>query len=339
MDAAEAVGRSWSSSNIGFHADVYYEGLQSPPPGAHFSPEWGFLGKFQGTTGNWKEYPRDVVVQHIDAKAGNPDISHLQQDADDATRIFLDSRDDVMSLLRAHLRFDDDEHKGAILDEVASLQVLSYDEALRARFRRPPITRDTSALSQGSRSAPHQEVIARVISIGTPFEAAGRLSALSRRAARHLERVGGQAAPTPGQPGLRSRIVIGHGHSRLWHELKDFISDRLGLDWDEFNRIAAAGVATTDRLRQMLDSAAIAFLVATAEDETAEGTMVARQNVVHEIGLFQGHLGFGRAIVLLEESCEGFSNIHGLGQIRFPRGRISACFEEVRRVLEREGVL
>ncbi len=61
-------------------------------------------------------------------------------------------------------------------------------------------------------------------------------------------------------------------------------------------------------------------------------------NVIHEVGLFQGRLGFRKAIVLLEEGCAEFSNIHGLGQIRFPRGNIGACFEQVRQVLEREGV-
>lgn len=48
---------------------------------------------------------------------------------------------------------------------------------------------------------------------------------------------------------------------------------------------------------------------------------------------------FTRAIVLLEEGCEEFSNIAGLGQIRFPRGNISAVFEQIREVLEREEVL
>ncbi len=62
-------------------------------------------------------------------------------------------------------------------------------------------------------------------------------------------------------------------------------------------------------------------------------------NVVHEAGLFQGRLGFTKAIVLLEEGCKEFTNIQGLGQIRFPRGRISSAFEEVRRVLEREGLI
>ncbi len=62
-------------------------------------------------------------------------------------------------------------------------------------------------------------------------------------------------------------------------------------------------------------------------------------NVIHEVGLFQGRLGFTKAIVLLEEGCEEFSNIEGLGQIRFPKGNIAAKFEEIRQVLERESVL
>jgi predicted nucleotide-binding protein len=88
----------------------------------------------------------------------------------------------------------------------------------------------------------------------------------------------------------------------------------------------------------MLDNAAVAFLILTAEDERADGTHVARQNVVHEAGLFQGRLDLSRAIVMVEDGCEPFSNIDGLGQLRFPAGRISAVFEDVRRVLEREGL-
>jgi hypothetical protein len=86
----------------------------------------------------------------------------------------------------------------------------------------------------------------------------------------------------------------------------------------------------------MLDTAAFAFLIMTAEDEQTNGTLHARQNVVHEAGVFQGRLGFEKAIILWEEGCEQFSNIQGLTHIPFPKGRISAAFEEIRRVLERE---
>lgn len=103
--------------------------------------------------------------------------------------------------------------------------------------------------------------------------------------------------------------------------------------------MAVAGTPNVVRLSEMLDSAAIAFLVFTAEDEIADGSWQARMNVIHEAGLFQGRLGFDRAIVMLEDGCEEFSNTHGLGQIRFPKGNIRAAFHDVELVLEREGLV
>ena len=135
------------------------------------------------------------------------------------------------------------------------------------------------------------------------------------------------------------KVFIGHGRSLVWRELKDFLAGRLSLQWDEFNRVPVAGVSNKERLSAMLDGSCFALLVLTAEDQLADGVLQPRQNVVHEAGLFQGRLGFERAIIVLEEGCEEFSNVEGLGQIRFPKGRISACFEEVRAVLEREGIV
>jgi predicted nucleotide-binding protein len=136
-----------------------------------------------------------------------------------------------------------------------------------------------------------------------------------------------------------TKVFIGHGGSLLWKDLKDFVQDRLKLPWDEFNRVPVAGFTNIARLSQMLDEAAIAFLIMTAEDEQKDGKIQARMNVIHEAGLFQGRLGFSKAIIVLEEGCEEFTNIKGLGQIRFPKGKIKAAFEEVRQVLEREDLI
>ncbi|WP_249415659.1 TIR domain-containing protein [Enterobacter roggenkampii] len=138
---------------------------------------------------------------------------------------------------------------------------------------------------------------------------------------------------------IGKNVFIGHGRSSLWRELKDFINEKLNLPYDEFNRLPVAGLANTHRLQQMLDQASIAFLIMTAEDENQDGNKQARMNVIHEVGLFQGRLGFERAIVLLENGCEEFSNINGLGQIRFPAGNISAIFQDIRDVLEREKII
>lgn len=80
------------------------------------------------------------------------------------------------------------------------------------------------------------------------------------------------------------------------------------------------------------------FVVLTAEDEHG-GKLHARENVVHELGLFQGRLGFPKAIAVVEEDCTEFSNIVGLGQVRFHKNDIASCFEEIRKVLEREAVV
>ncbi|TAA50809.1 hypothetical protein EXZ48_32430 [Shinella sp. JR1-6] len=135
------------------------------------------------------------------------------------------------------------------------------------------------------------------------------------------------------------KVFIGHGRSRIWRDLKDYLHDRLGLDWDEFNRESAAGLSTTERLQTMIDNASFAFIVMTAEDETASGEMNPRMNVVHEAGLFQGALGFKKAIILLEEGCQEFSNVIGLGQIRFPTDNLAPKLDEIRQVLEREGIV
>src|SRR5262249_6755479 len=69
------------------------------------------------------------------------------------------------------------------------------------------------------------------------------------------------------QPSIGTNVFIGHGRSLVWRELKDFLEDRLGLSVDEFSRVPVAGIATSTRLSEMLDGAAFAFLVMTAEDE------------------------------------------------------------------------
>ncbi len=89
----------------------------------------------------------------------------------------------------------------------------------------------------------------------------------------------------------------------------------------------------------MLNGAKFAFLVMTAEDEHADKKLHARENVIHEIGLFQGRLGFEKAIILYEDGCEEFTNITGITQIRFPKGNIKAVSEDINEVLKREGLI
>lgn len=140
--------------------------------------------------------------------------------------------------------------------------------------------------------------------------------------------------PKPPKP--KPTVFIGHGRSQLWRDLKDHLHEKHGYSVEAYEVGSRAGHAVRDILEKMLERSSFAVLIMTGEDKTDKGTIRARQNVIHEIGLFQGRLGFSKAIVLLEKGTEGFSNLQGIDQIRFSKGNIKETFGDVLATLRRE---
>jgi len=337
--AVSEVSGSFSGSWLGYHSRVFYENFQTPPPGAHFSQEWGLMDTLAslGTVGRWREYPTEDVKQHVLRLAGSPDLSKAQTVADSADEAFNHAKAEITSIFQTELDGEPDGFIQSLNEQLQAIEVLSPgDVAERLNQRGQVMTRDTIVLGQGTQLPPHIAIKAQYRALEHSFAICRAAADIARKGASHLER---KSRRRVRESRVGTNVFIGHGRDGAWRELKDFVQDRVRLPWDEFNRVPVAGVTNIARLSEMLDASSIAFLVMTAEDEMADGTAQARMNVIHEAGLFQGRLGFSRAIVMLEEGCAEFSNVAGLGQIRFPRGNISAAFEEVRRVLEREGLI
>lgn len=336
IDVASRFGKSWSGSWLGYHSRVYYDRFQIPPSGAVFSQEWGFKDAYNmGSRGAWHEYRFDDVISAIEQEAGDPTLDSYIKNSKAAAEAFEDAKSSCLSLVHSSLNLDDKFSNG-IIEKIEAAKILDEDDFIE--YWKPSgrlISRDMAAIEKGLVVPPHFLVLANAHAIKFPYQACEELRKLIIKLANHVKNIEGKSVK---EERIGTNIFIGHGRSPHWRELKDFVSDRLGLPWDEFNRVPVAGVTNITRLAQMLEQASFAFLVMTAEDELADGNHHARMNVVHEVGLFQGRLGFERAIVLLEDGCEEFSNIQGLGQIRFPKGNISAIFEDVRTVLEREGI-
>ncbi len=242
-----------------------------------------------------------------------------------------------LSILSIFLEETNDNFTQTLKAEIEQLEPISDVQAVRVQLPSKVMSRDQRAMAEGFTGAPHQEILARVVALQSNFQVCSELATLARRGASHIDRVV-EARATKGVR-VGGKVFIGHGGSPVWRELKDFIQDELGLQCDEFNRVEVAGTTTVVRLQQMLDEAAFAFLVLTAEDERLDGRVTARENVIHEAGLFQGRLGFERSIIMLESACNEFSNIHGLSQLRFDSGKIEGLFDRVRRTLKREGLI
>lgn len=338
-DVIRKVERASSNSWIGYHANIYYVNFETPKPGDHFSQEWGFKEVYSNPVSqNWKEYTPEYVREYIFDESGVDDNSELANTAFEIGDTFEVLKDNLVTILTVILEETRSETIESYRDEIKSLESHFSQQKLMKAFqpRGQFMSRDSLAMSQGIQAPPHVGVKCWLYSLKSYFTQMEQLSKIAERSATYLRQKYRKVVPNKVSEG---KIFIGHGRSLLWRDLSQFLSDRLKLDWDEFNRESTAGISIKERLEAMLDQASFAFLLMTAEDEHVDNTLHARENVIHEVGLFQGRLTFKRAIVLLEEGCQEFSNIHGVGQIRFPKGNIRAAFEDIRLVLEREGFI
>src|SRR2546422_5395653 len=132
------------------------------------------------------------------------------------------------------------------------------------------------------------------------------------------------------------RIFIGHGQDPAWRDLKDHLAEKHQFKVETYETDIRVGHPISENLDLMLEHATFAILVLTGEMRDAEGKLHARENVIHELGLFQGKLGFNRAIPLVEESVTEFSNLHGMQQIRFAKGGMKETFGDVLAAIKKE---
>ncbi len=131
-------------------------------------------------------------------------------------------------------------------------------------------------------------------------------------------------------------VFVGYGHSELYHRVLTFLSDDFGIQGHTFEKNKVGGGQVIPILTKMLDECGFAIIVATAEDASDDG-LRARQNVVHETGLFQGRLGFERVAILKQKPVTVYSNLAGLLDFPFDGDNISATFHDVSKQLRSFG--
>jgi predicted nucleotide-binding protein len=131
------------------------------------------------------------------------------------------------------------------------------------------------------------------------------------------------AAPNPEVP---RRIFISHGRADYWREVQAFVERDLGVATLELAQEPNQGRTVLQKLQEESARCSFAIVVMSADDESSTGERRARENVMHEIGYFQGKFGLARLCLLHEEATNIPSNIHGLVYIPFPTGLVSAAF-------------
>jgi predicted nucleotide-binding protein len=320
---------------------VYYGDFEKVPIGRHFAGSLvGLSNPYNSDSlseSDWTEYNKELVVDYIFKRANILDFPLIQKKVESMVSIFEEIKSQLASLLSLATDQVGDKFLDDLFVDLKKVTIISTNDIIKKmRPNGTLLTQDILAVSQGLRTPPHIKILAEANQLSNTFYLISYCAGIAKKASSHMNLKNNKFNSVTKQG---DKLFIGHGHSLIWRVLKDFIQDELKLPWDEFERVPVAGKTIVERLTEMLDSAKIAFLILTAEDETACGEVQARLNVIHEAGLFQGRLGFSRAIILLENGCKKFSNIDGLEYIPFHKGHIENAFEKIRGVLSREGII
>jgi predicted nucleotide-binding protein len=121
------------------------------------------------------------------------------------------------------------------------------------------------------------------------------------------------------------RVFITHGRSQDWRALQSHIEKVLKIETLELAQEPNLGLTVLQKLDEYSNKCGYAVIVMTGDDSVGDETR-ARENVLHEIGFFQGRYGLRNVILLHEDGVSIPSNIQGLVYIAFPKGMIHATF-------------
>jgi predicted nucleotide-binding protein len=73
----------------------------------------------------------------------------------------------------------------------------------------------------------------------------------------------------------------------------------------------------------------VAIIVMSGDDTTDKGEIRARENVMHEVGFFQGKIGIRNVIILHEKGVNIPTNISGLVYHPYPKDAIKATYVDI----------
>ncbi len=133
---------------------------------------------------------------------------------------------------------------------------------------------------------------------------------------------------------MSNSVFISHGHADLLKlQLKEFVKERLGKDAVILSEQRNDGMTIVEKLEAASEKCNKAIILLTKDDEMANGNMRGRQNVIHEIGFFQGKYGRKNVVLLCEEGVELFSNISGIVYLQFNRDHFPEIYEQLREEL------
>jgi predicted nucleotide-binding protein len=133
---------------------------------------------------------------------------------------------------------------------------------------------------------------------------------------------------------VEPRVFITHGRSSDWLAVQAFVDKDVKLSTIELAQEPNAGRTVIEKLEDYAGRCNSAVIVMTGDDVANGDEARVRENVMHEIGFFQGRYGRKAVIMLHEDGVNIPTNLAGLVYIAFPKGSIESGYHVLQRELK-----
>lgn len=129
------------------------------------------------------------------------------------------------------------------------------------------------------------------------------------------------------------RVFLTHGHSSDWRRVQPFIEKDVGIPTIELAQQPNKGRTLIEKLEDNANHCDSAVIVMTSDDIANGQEARVRENVMHEIGFFQGRYGRNFVVLIHEEGVNIPTNLSGVAYIPFAKDNIEAAFHVLQREL------
>lgn len=127
----------------------------------------------------------------------------------------------------------------------------------------------------------------------------------------------------------RSSVFISHGTSDDWMKVQSFIERDLGVKSIELAQEPNQGNTIISKLDSASESCCFAVVIMSGDDKNETGAVKVRENVMHEIGFFQGRYGIENVCLVYENGVSVPSNLSGIVYLPYERGGIESVFHKL----------
>lgn len=179
------VAASWSGSSHGRHSSLYFERFRAPSAQQMFDPEWGLVNGMQL---GWSDRSNDEVMAEIERGYGGRSIVEIEDEITQKADVASQLQQELLAELSWLKSNAESAPEITLLDEIEAIHIkVPSSKTIRVLIVAPSMSRDSVAITQGLRAAPHATYQARTLAIMATITNIETFLSKSRRLMRQVE--------------------------------------------------------------------------------------------------------------------------------------------------------